>query len=129
MKRRMFQQTFQSARRFFHNGKELKPEELPMQASAARNIDIRDAELDVLLPSGKTGNILGSAIPLRTADGQVRGSVGAFIDITERKNMEEALRQSEQQYRIMGETIPYGVWLGDPRRRSHICKPVLPRPS
>lgn len=105
---------FSSARRFFLNGKELKPEELPMQLSASKNIDIRDAELDVILPSGKTLNILGSATPLLTSDGRVRGSVGAFIDITERKNMEEALRQSEQKYRIMGETVPYGVWLCDP---------------
>ncbi len=34
-------------------------------------------------------------------------------DITERTRSEEALRQSEQQYRIMGETLPYGVWLAD----------------
>ena len=31
----------------------------------------------------------------------------------ERKRVEEALRKSEQQYRTLGETIPYGVWLTD----------------
>ncbi len=34
-------------------------------------------------------------------------------DITERTRTEEALRQSEEQYRIMGETLPYGVWSAD----------------
>ena len=29
------------------------------------------------------------------------------------KRAEEALRESEQQYRTIGETIPYGVWLTD----------------
>src|SRR4030042_3889583 len=31
----------------------------------------------------------------------------------ERKRAEEALRESDEQYRTRGETIPYGVWLTD----------------
>ena len=34
-------------------------------------------------------------------------------NITERKQVEENLRESEQQYRTLGETVPYGVWLTD----------------
>ncbi|MHB8108702.1 MAG: hybrid sensor histidine kinase/response regulator [Syntrophorhabdaceae bacterium] len=89
-----------TARRFFHEGRELRPEELPMQASAIKNIDIRNTELEFLTPSGKTMNILGSAVPLHTADGQVRGSVGAFIDITERKRMEGELRRSRDELEL-----------------------------
>ena len=36
-----------------------------------------------------------------------------YEDITERKRMEEVLRESDQQYQTIGETIPYGVWLTD----------------
>ena len=36
-----------------------------------------------------------------------------FNDITERKRMEEELKQSEKQYQTLGDTIPYGVWLTD----------------
>ena len=35
-------------------------------------------------------------------------------DITAIKKNEEALRESERQFRIMGETVPYGVWLCAP---------------
>ena len=80
-------------RRFFHDGQELKPEELPMQVAAAKNIDIRNSELDVLLPSGNCLNMLGSASPLRDAEGRVRGCIGAFMDITERKQAEQSLRE------------------------------------
>src|SRR4030042_4606768 len=31
----------------------------------------------------------------------------------ERKRAEEALRESDEQYRTIGETVPYGVWLTD----------------
>ena len=47
-------------------------------------------------------------------------------DITERTRTEEALRQSEQQYRIMGETLPYGVWLVDANGRAvHVSQSYL----
>lgn len=83
------------ARRFFQGGRELQAQELPMQEAAARNLDIRDSELDVLLPSGARMNMLGNASPLRDASGQVRGCVGTFLDITGRKRAEDALRESE----------------------------------
>ena len=80
-------------RRFFRNGKELTAEELPMQEAAARNMDIQGSEFNVILPSGKSRALWGSASPLRDDDGQVRGVVAAFLDITERKQAEEELKR------------------------------------
>jgi PAS domain S-box-containing protein len=88
-----------SPRRFFHNGRELAAGELPMQQSAALNSDVQGSEFNVLLPSGKSRTLWGSASPLRDPDGRVRGVVAAFLDITERIQVEEALKQSEEKYR------------------------------
>lgn len=37
----------------------------------------------------------------------------SFIDLTERKKNEEALKQSEKLYRAIGESIDYGIWICD----------------
>jgi PAS domain S-box-containing protein len=104
-------------RRYFRKGCELTADELPMQESALKDIDVRDVELDVLLPSGEFRRFLGSASPLQDADGHVRGSVGAFIDITERRQAEEALRESEEKYRNLVETANEGILVIDAAHR------------
>jgi two-component sensor histidine kinase len=79
-------------RRYFREGCELTADELPMQEASLKDIDVRNVELDVLLPSGEYRTMLGSASPLHDAKGHVRGSVGTFIDITERKKAEAKLK-------------------------------------
>jgi signal transduction histidine kinase len=107
-------------RRFFKEGKELRPEELPMQEAAAKNMEVRNSELDVLLPSGKTITIFGNASPLLDASGNVRGAIGSFLDITERKQTEESLRKArdvaeaeKRRLEAVMETLPVGMAIVD----------------
>jgi signal transduction histidine kinase len=107
-------------RRFFGNGRELRPEELPMQEAAAKNTEVRNSEVDVLLPSGKTITMLGNASPLLDASGHVRGAIGSFLDITERKQAEEALRKArdeaegeKRRLEAVMETLPVGMAIID----------------
>jgi len=79
------------ALRWFRDGRQLKPEELPMQLAAFANKEIQNTELELLLQSGRRISLLGSATPLRDEGGQVRGCVGAFLDNTERKRAEGLL--------------------------------------
>jgi PAS domain S-box-containing protein len=77
--------------RWFRNGRQLEPDELPMQLAASSNIEIQNTELELLLQSGRHICLLGSATPLRDDNGCVRGCVGAFLDNTERKRAEGLL--------------------------------------
>jgi len=58
-----------------------------------RGIEVRDFEQDVVFDDGTIRHLIGNAVPLRDSGGKVYGAVGAFIDITTRRNMEEQIRR------------------------------------
>jgi signal transduction histidine kinase/DNA-binding response OmpR family regulator len=68
-----------------HDGRALREEEMPMQKAAWTGEEVRDVEVDVHFPDGSSVTLLESASPLFDEQGRVRGAVGAFLDITERK--------------------------------------------
>ena len=98
-------------RRFYRDGRELRPNELPMQQAVIQNREVPDGQLDVLLPSGRWISMGGAASPLRDAEGNIRGAVAAFQNITDRVRAEQALRESEQRFRLMADGLPLLVWV------------------
>ncbi|HXG24561.1 MAG TPA: hypothetical protein VNJ09_08420, partial [Chthonomonadales bacterium] len=56
-------------------GRELAPEELPMQIAAAQGVEVRDFDEEVVWNDGTTFHLLGYAAPLYDEQGAVRGSV------------------------------------------------------
>jgi PAS domain S-box-containing protein len=82
--------------KIYRQGRELSVEELPMQYSAAHGVEVIDCELDVVHENGKIINLLEYVAPLFDEEGKTRGSVGAFLDITERKQAEEVLLNQQK---------------------------------
>ncbi|HEY9906427.1 MAG TPA: GAF domain-containing protein, partial [Thermosynechococcaceae cyanobacterium] len=78
--------------RAFRDGLELQPAELPMEKAIAQGEKLLGYEVDYLLPSGKLVNMVGYTTPLFDEQGQTRGCLGAFVDITDRKREESAQR-------------------------------------
>ena len=71
--------------------------ELPMRKATATGQAVRNFEAEFVLVDGSTVNILGHAVPLLDEKGRPRGAIGAFVDITERKQAEEMLCESERR--------------------------------
>lgn len=113
--------------RVFQNGRELAPEELPLQVSAATGQPLRNFEEDVLFDDGTQIHLLGNVTPLFGENGQPSGAVAAFIDITERSHMEQALQERENQLQealakaeegqrtleALMENVPEGITIAD----------------
>ena len=70
------------------NGVEIQGDDLPIQAAARFGREFRDFEFDLVFDDGSVRHLLGNSSPIRGDDGQPQGSVGAFVDITERKQAE-----------------------------------------
>ena len=103
--------------RIMRDGRELPAEELPVQRAATTGKEIRDCELTLVFEDATTRNLLGNAVPLFASNGEVRGAVGAFIDITERKRAEEELKQRDEQFSTLIQNLPSGVALVDEQMR------------
>ncbi len=62
--------------------------------------------------------LLSSKVPLIDAAGELIGLVGVAQDITERKQADEALRESEARYRRIVEMANQGIWEVDVNLRT-----------
>lgn len=113
-----------AVRRFWRNGVEIAPSELPMQVAAARNIPVRDYELSIETLSGATLHVFGHASPLRDATGRARGSVGAFVDITALKQAEQGLRRERAQLEATFQALQDGMVVLDMQRNTVLINEV-----
>ena len=62
---------------------------------------------------GRYGWIVDQAVPLWGGDREFRGYIGACVDITDRKQMEDALRESETRFKTLADSAPVLMWMND----------------
>lgn len=87
------------------DGKAIPSQEMPLQRAVHTAKVVDSMEMEITLPDKSRRHVLASASPLFDEAGEVRGAVGAFFDVSERKQMEDALRERAELLDLATEAI------------------------
>ncbi len=132
--------------RFFHQSRELKPEEMPLQLAVSENRDVHDMEIEAQLNGNLRWTGLFRATPLHDHKGKVIGGIAVVLDITQRKEAEKATAEAKKKLEATLHALPdilfevdrdgriYNAHVPDPQKlnisireyQGHLAWDVLP---
>ena len=98
-------QTFRS------DGTPYPSEQLPLSRAVLKGEVTQDEELIILNEDGDSRWVSTNAAPIRGSEGEIISGIVVFHDITERKQSEVALRESEDKFRGFAEQSLVGIYL------------------
>jgi PAS domain S-box-containing protein len=92
------------------DGKPVPHEESPMAEVLRTGVQVRDVEIMIERPDGSRITVQAYVVPLRSGKGELIGAINCFQDITERKQADDALRQSEFELAEAQRVARIGSW-------------------
>jgi PAS domain S-box-containing protein len=110
----------------YPDGRPFPSAECPGLQVLQKGAELREHEDAFIRKDGSFFPVVFSASPMKI-QGAIVGVVVGFRDDTKRRQAEEALRQSEQLYRGIGESIDYGIWICDSAGRNIYASPSFLR--
>ena len=99
--------------RLMQDGVEIPTDSLPIQQVAATGKPVYGRALTMVFEDGTERETVAYVVPLLDDESKPRGVVAASIDLTELKQVEKALRESELRFRTVYERSPVGIALVD----------------
>ena len=93
------------------DGRELTMEERPMYQAATGGREVSGVVLDVVCANGSRVTLIEYAAPLFLANGSVSGAIGIFVDITERRRVEQEQRFLARASSILSSSLDYETTL------------------
>ena len=101
------------------SGEELAPEDWALARTIKEGVTVLDEMLEIDSFDGKKKVILNFTAPVFDAAGNVEAAVIINLDITERKQAEEKIKENARLLRIAGEKAKLGGWSVD--LRNNLC--------
>ena len=97
------------------DGSVIPRDELPIVETIRRGTPVRNKELVIERADGSRVVVMVNIAPIRNAEGEPVGAVNCFLDVTERHQAEERLRQSERRLAEAQQVARIGSWERDLR--------------
>ncbi|MBD2344867.1 hybrid sensor histidine kinase/response regulator [Anabaena subtropica] len=97
------------------NGQDIPLNELAMQQAGLTGQEV-EAEFEFVFSKEDVRYIYGKSTPVRDTDGNVRGVIGAFLDVTDRQQAEAALQESEARLKQLLQSSIIGIIEADSER-------------
>ncbi len=110
--------------RQMQDGVEIPANLLPMQQAATTGKPVYGRLLTAVFPDGTRREELANAVPLLDEEGRPRGAIGTSIDLTELRQTEEALRESEDRLRLLLDSTAEAIYGIDLEHRCRFCNPA-----
>jgi len=98
---------------YYPDGAPMPHDECPMAIAIEEGRTVRGAEAIAERPDGNRIWFEPFPTPLRDGDGRVVGGINMLMDISERKQAEASLRESEKRFRLLLETLPVAAYTCD----------------
>src|SRR5262249_19450360 len=96
--------------RICRKGAEIPPDDLPMQVGARPGRPVTVRELEIVCTDRRSRLLYGNSSPLFDEDGRPRGSIGAYLDMTESRRVEAALKDNEELLRLAIQATDLGLF-------------------
>ncbi len=94
----------------FMNDEEAQRTRIAFRESAKQKLQIKNYENRFIAKDDRNVLFITSAVPILDEAGDLIGYRGVDTDITERRQMEENLRISEERYRLITENVADLIW-------------------
>ncbi len=108
---------YRNYKSFYPDGRLYEPQDWPLARSIRNGEVVTDEEINFQRGDGNFGTMRVSSTPIYNYEGKIIAGVVTFYDITDRKRAKEALRTSEERFRILVNSMQDIVFTLDREQR------------
>ncbi len=84
----------------YHNGEQMREEDMPLRQAVLRGREIIDYEMDITRPDGSMASVLAYSIPWRDEDGNITGGYAIYKDVSMVRRLETEIASLQNRLQM-----------------------------